>query len=299
MNLKNEKKKGNMIFLKKVIVYFMLSLGSLLVAVSIDLFLAPNGMMDGGITGISIMAEELFGVPLSYVLFGLNMPILALTGRVLGKKFTVRSFYSNLLTVFLLNLLHGYPPVTESDLLMFVYGGVILGLGVGIVVRFGGAIDGFEMVAVWANEKYNVSISTFLLISNAFVIVASIFVFNLESAMFSFIIFFLVTKIIDIVEVGFNQNKSIMIISDRSEEIGKEMLEQMGEKVSLTYFYGKGGYSGQELSIIYCIANRFLYNKVKEIALTIDESSIIEVSDVSEANGINHFSPGKHLMKKK
>lgn len=276
--------------------YIILTIGALLVASSLELFLSPNGLIDGGVTGLSIMSEEQFGIPLAFVFAGLNLPILIFTARTLGKTFFVRSFYALVMTLVFLGTLPFHHAVTDSDVLIVLYGGIILGLGIGLVIRAGGAIDGVEMLAVWLNEKYQLSVGTSILIGNLLVIVLSIFVFSLESAMLSFVVFVVVTKVIDMVEVGTEQHKSLMVISSKSGEIADALIRDM--HLSVTLLQGRGGYSKEPQEVLYSIVNKFLYSKARDLIMSIDEDAIIEANTVSETNGLGKHELRDRLKKK-
>lgn len=276
--------------------YGILTIASLLVATAIELFLAPNGLVDGGVTGLAIMGEESIGVPLEVIFFGLNMPILLFTSRLLGRKFLFRSTYSLLVTLYFLSNYPIHSAITDSDILIVLYGGILLGLGIGLVIRLGGAIDGVEMIAVWLQEKYRMDVSTTIFTANIFVFGLSIFVFDLESAMLSIVVFYTVMKVIDAVEDGFHQHKSLMIISRKHEEISKALIQDM--HLSITVLNGRGGYSGQEQVVLYSIVNKFLYSKARDLIMSIDEDAIIEASFVSEANGMKQHEIKERLTKK-
>lgn len=288
--MKRNKKKVGRKILGEVIRYFLLTLGAFLVASALELFLSPNGLIDGGVTGLSIMAEEQFGVPLAFVFAGVNIPILLFTAKTMGRSFFVRSLYAIVMTLLFLGTLPFHHALTDSDVLIVLYGGIILGLGIGLVIRVGGAIDGVEMIAVWLQEKYQLSVGTTILVGNMFVILLSAYVFSIESAMLSFVVFVVVTKVIDMVEVGFNQHKSLMIISQYNEEIAEALIEEM--HLTVTMLEGRGGYSKEPQMVIYSIVNKFLYSKARDLIMSIDEDAIIEANTVSETNGL-----GKHELK--
>lgn len=276
--------------------FIILTIGAFLVASALELFLSPNGLIDGGVTGLSIMAEEQFGIPLAFVFAGLNIPILIFTARTLGKTFFIRSLYALIMTLVFLGTLPFHHAITDSDVLIVLYGGIILGLGIGLVIRAGGAIDGVEMFAVWLNEKFQLSVGTTILVGNLLVIIISAFVFSLESAMLSFVVFVVVTKVIDMVEVGTEQHKSLMIISQHSEEIAKMLIEEM--HLSVTMLEGRGGFTNERQVVLYSIVNKFLYSKARDLIMAIDEDAIIEANTVSETNGLGKHELKDRLMKK-
>jgi len=275
--------------MKRVFEYVLLTIGSIIVAGSLELILAPNGLVDGGVTAIAIMANKVAGLPLYGVFLGLNIPILLFTAKVMGKKFFIRTSYANVVTTLGLIYLKPFPAITTSELLIVLYGGVLFGIGVGIVVKMGGAIDGSEMLAVWMNKHFKVPISTFLLAVNAVIFTFVAILFSIEQAMFSLAIFYIVTKMIDFILDGINQGKSVMIISGKNKEIGDLLMKEL--QLSVTYLHGEGGFLGEEKRIIYCITNRFIYPKMKDLVLSVDPTAIIEASYSTETTGVKR--PGR------
>ncbi|QWH06185.1 YitT family protein [Bacillus mycoides] len=275
--------------MKKLFEYVLLTIGSIIVAGSLELILAPNGLVDGGVTAIAIMANRVAGLPLYGVFLGLNIPILLFTAKVMGKKFFIRTSYANVVTTLGLIYLKPFPAITTSELLIVLYGGVLFGVGVGIVVKMGGAIDGSEMLAVWMNKHFKVPISTFLLAVNAVIFVFVAILFSIEQAMFSLAIFYIVTKMIDFILDGINQGKSVMIISGENKEIGDLLMKEL--QLSVTYLHGEGGFLGEHKKIIYCITNRFIYPKMKDLVLSVDPTAIIEASYSTETTGVKR--PGR------
>ncbi|MBT2579927.1 YitT family protein [Bacillus sp. ISL-8] len=275
--------------MKRVFEYVLLTIGSIIVAGSLELILAPNGLVDGGVTAIAIMANKVAGLPLYGVFLGLNTPILLFTAKVMGKKFFIRTSYANVVTTLGLIYLKPFPAITTSELLIVLYGGVLFGVGVGIVVKMGGAIDGSEMLAVWMNKHFKVPISTFLLAVNAVIFVFVAILFSIEQAMFSLAIFYIVTKMIDFILDGINQGKSVMIISGKNKEIGDLLMKEL--QLSVTYLHGEGGFLGEHKKIIYCITNRFIYPKMKDLVLSVDPTAIIEASYSTETTGVKR--PGR------
>lgn len=274
--------------MKKVFEYVLLTIGSIIVAGSLELILAPNGLVDGGVTAIAIMANKVAGLPLYGVFLGINIPILLFTAKVMGKKFFIRTSYANVVTTLGLIYLKPFPAITTSELLIVLYGGVLFGIGVGIVVKMGGAIDGSEMLAVWMNKHFNVPISTFLLAVNAVIFIFVAILFSIEQAMFSLAIFYIVTKMIDFILDGINQGKSVMIISGKNKEIGDLLMKEL--QLSVTYLHGEGGFLGEHKRIIYCITNRFIYPKMS-ISFSVDPTAIIEASYSTETTGVKR--PGR------
>jgi uncharacterized membrane-anchored protein YitT (DUF2179 family) len=269
---------------KKVWDYITLTIGSIIVAAGLELILAPNGLVDGGVTAISIMANSLWNLPIWAFFLALNLPTLLVSAKYMGKRFVIRTLYANLITSLALYWMSPMPAITSSEVLIVLYGGLLLGLGVGLVVKVGGAIDGTEMVAIWLNKRYHIPISTFLLAINAIILTGAAFVFTLEQAMFSIAVFYIVSKMIDFVLDGLNQAKSVTIISDKPEEVAENLISELDARI--TFLYGEGGFSGEKKKVIYCVTNRYMYPKLKDLVLSIDSEAVLEASFVAETTGI-------------
>lgn len=274
--------------MKKLFDYIMLTIGSIIVAVGLELILAPNGLVDGGVTALSIMANNIWDVPIWSIFILLNFPTLLFSAKYMGKKFVVRTIYANIITSVALIVLAPFQAITSSEVLIVLYGGLLLGTGVGLVVKAGGAVDGTEMLAIYINKRYNISISTFLLAINAVILTGAAFVFTLEKAMFSIAIFYIVSKLIDFILDGLNQAKSVMIISEKPDLVAESLINDLDSRI--TFLYGRGGYTNERRKIIYCITNRFMYPKLKDTVLTIDPEAVLEASYVSETAGVKKKS---------
>ncbi|MDQ0340345.1 uncharacterized membrane-anchored protein YitT (DUF2179 family) [Caldalkalibacillus uzonensis] len=275
--------------MKRLVDYLVLTVGSVIVAAGLELILAPNELVDGGITAIAIMVNHIGDIPIWLTFIMLNIPTLIVAARYMGQRFVYRTLYANLITGIGLYWMAPLPAITSSEVLIVLYGGLLLGVGIGLVVKAGGAIDGTEMIAIWLNKRYHIPISTFLLGINAIILSAAAFVFTIEKAMFSIAVFYIVSKMIDFVLDGLNQGKSVMIISEKPDEVAQAIMDEF--EIGVTYLYGEGGYTGDQRKIVYCITNRFLYPKLKELVLAIDASAVIEASYVAETTGVKQPVP--------
>lgn len=270
--------------LKTGLDYLFLSVGAVLLAISLELVLAPNSLVDGGTTALSVMAKAVWGVPTWAALMSLNLPIIALVARQLGKRFVFRTVYSNIIAIITLVWLAPKPAITSSEVLIVLYGGLFMGLGVGIVIKNGGAIDGTEMLAVWLNKRFHIPISSFLMGINTLILSGSALIFGLEKAMFSIAVYFIVAKVVDMVLDGLNRMFAIMIISQQPKAVGDVLMQEGSHRI--TFIPAIGGYSGEERHIIYCITDRFAYPKLKEMVLRVDPTAILEASLVTETEGL-------------
>lgn len=269
--------------------YFFLTLGALIYAFAIEGFLIPSQIIDGGVTGISMILNALLGSELGYFIIGINLPFIALALQKLGKKFVFSTFYSIL--VFAIGVMsfgkifHGHCIIENLDLfLVAVFGGLILGAGVGLIIRNGASVDGTEILAVYATKKISFSVGEIIMFINLFIFTVAGFVFDWQHAMYSIITYFVAYKTMDIVIEGLNESKSVFVITDYSTEIGKDIMEKMD--VSVTYIDAEGGYSGVKKRIVYCVISRLQVQKLKEIAKNIDPRAFIAIENVYEVEGV-------------
>ncbi|UFJ39066.1 YitT family protein [Brevibacillus humidisoli] len=262
---------------------FFIILGAIGVAVSLEEFLVPNNIIDGGIVGISIILSHLTGWALGLFLFVLNIPFLIIGYKQIGKTFAL----STLLGVTVLSLstmyLHPFPPLTEDPLLAAVFGGIILGIGVGLVIRYGGSLDGTEIVAILINKKTPFSVGETVMFFNIFILSSAGFVFDWDRAMYSLIAYYIAFKMIDITIDGFVESKSVWIISDKHQEIGDTLLARLGRGV--TYLRGEGGFTGDDKKVIFCVVTRLEEAKLKSIVEEVDPTAFLAIGTIHDVKG--------------
>ena len=269
--------------------YFFLTLGALIYAFAIEGFLIPSQIIDGGITGTSMILSTLSGIPLGYLIVGINLPFIILALQKLGKRCVFSTLYSILVfaigvTVFN-QVFNGHCIIDNLDLfLVAVFGGLILGAGVGLIIRNGASVDGTEILAVYATKKIAFSVGEIIMFINLFIFTVAGFVYDWQHAMYSIITYFVAYKTMDVVIEGLNESKSVFVITDYSVEIGKDIMEKMD--VSVTYIDAEGGYSGVKKRIVYCVISRLQVQKLKEIAKNIDPRAFIAIENVYEVDGV-------------
>lgn len=268
---------------EKIKRFSFITLGAILMAVALELFLVPNKLLDGGIVGISIMASHLLKLPLGLFIFLLNIPFFYLGYKQIGKTFALSTLYAITILSIGTALLHPVPPFADEKFLVTIFGGVILGLGVGLVIRYGGSLDGTEILAILINNKSPFSVGEIVMVINFFIYVAAGFIFTWESAMYSVIAYFIAFKTIDIVQQGLDESKSVWIISDQHEEIGDAINDRLGRGV--TYLTGEGAYTGEDKKVIFCVITRLEEFKLKDIVNHYDESAFVAIGNVSEVKG--------------
>ncbi|MWC30394.1 YitT family protein [Paenibacillus sp. MMS18-CY102] len=260
-----------------------LTIGAILMAVGLEIFLVPNNIIDGGITGISIISSHLSGVPIGVFLFLLNLPFLFIGYKQIGKTFALSTLYGVVVMSIGTFLLHPVPAFTDDTFLAAIFGGVILGIGVGIVIRSGGSLDGTEIVAILVNKKIPFSVGEIVMFLNFFILGSAGFVFGWDRAMYSLVAYYLAFKMIDITIEGFDESKSVWIISDNSEIIGDAIMSRLGRGV--TYLHGEGAFSGGSKKVIFCVVTRLEEAKLKSIVQEIDDSAFLAVGNIHDVKG--------------
>jgi uncharacterized membrane-anchored protein YitT (DUF2179 family) len=258
-------------------------LGAVLVSVGLEIFLVPNRIIDGGIVGISIILSHLSGWALGLFLFLLNLPFLIIGYKQIGKTFAISTLFGVTVMSIGTTLLHPVPGLTEDPLLAAVFGGIILGIGVGMVIRYGGSLDGTEIVAILFTKRTPFSVGEIVMFINVFILASAGFVFGWDRAMYSLIAYYIAFKMIDLTIEGFQESKSVWIISDNHKEIGDAIVARLGRGV--TYLSGEGGYTGDDKKVIFCVITRLEEAKLKLIVEDIDPSAFLAVGNIHDVKG--------------
>lgn len=264
----------------------LITIGAVMSAVALELILIPNSMIDGGMNGISIILNTLFGGSLGIIIFVVNLPFLILGYKQLGKKFVFKAGYGMILFSILLEVFHNYTPIIDDTLLATVYGGILLGVGCGLIIKEGGCLDGTEIVAILINRKKSLSVGQVVFCFNIVIYGAAIFVFGAERALYSLLTYFVSYKVIDMVSDGLNSAKAAFIITDDGSEIASAILKRLGRTV--TVLSGEGIISHGDKRVLYTVITRFEVSILKDILNEVDDSSFVTVFDVSEIIG-NHI----------
>ena len=268
--------------------YFFLALGALIYAFAIEGFLIPSRIIDGGVTGVSMILNTITSKPLGMYILLINIPFIMLAIQKLGKKFVFSTFFSIIVfasgvTIFS-SLFHGHCVIEDLELfLAAIFGGLILGAGVGLIIRNGASVDGTEILAIYSTKKISFSVGEIIMFINLFIFTVAGFVYDWQHALYSIITYFIAYKTMDVVIEGLNESKSVFVITDYSEEIGRDIMEKMD--VSVTYIDALGGYSGLDKRIIYCVIARLQVPKLKEITKNIDPRAFIAIENVYEVEG--------------
>jgi uncharacterized membrane-anchored protein YitT (DUF2179 family) len=278
--------KNNSRLLKTIKKYLFFELGAFLAAVGLEEFLIPNKIIDGGITGVSIITSYLSHLPLGIFILVLNIPFLIFGYKQIGKTFVISTLFSVTSLSFWVSILHPVPVITSDLLLATVFGGIILGIGVGIVIRYGGSLDGTEIIAIFLNKKTGFSVGEIIMFFNIFILASAGFVFGWDKAMYSLIAYFIAYKIIDVTIDGLDETKAALIITDKGGEIAEVITARLGRGV--TFLEAKGGFTGQSKNAIYSVVTRLEIVKLKSIVNDIDPEAFMTISDVNDVMGGKH-----------
>ena len=262
-----------------------ITIGAGLAAFALEEFLVPNLILDGGVNGVSIILNNLTGISLSIFIICLNIPFLILGMKTIGKEFLVKTGYGMIVFSILLEVFATKREATDDMLLATIYGGIILGIAVGIVIKFGGCLDGTEVAAILISKKTDFSLGQVVLAFNFVIYAIAGLLFGLDRALYSLLTYFICYKVIDMVVDGVDQTKEVIIITKQAKEIAEEIYKVLGRTV--TFMDGKGLISG-ETTIMYVVLNRFEISDLKEIIDKPGIQAFVTISEVSEIYG-NHI----------
>jgi uncharacterized membrane-anchored protein YitT (DUF2179 family) len=257
-------------------------LGAAITAAGLQFFLLPNHLIDGGVTGLSIVIARLTGLPLGSLLVILNVPFMILGSKKFGREFAVYSTMG-ILTLAALTFVHVPHGLTSVPILASVFGGMVVGIGVGIVVRYGGVIDGADTVALLIDRVSVFSVGEAIMGINGIIIAAAGFVFGWDAAMYSLIAYFVAHKAIDITVDGLNESRSMWIVSLHVRDIGKVINELMQEPV--TYIKESDPQHIEPHGMLLAVITRFEEEKVKKAVRKIDPRAFIVVTSAHEVIG--------------
>lgn len=277
----------------KIVDYFFITIGIIIASYAIEVILNPSNILDGGIIGISMLFSHLTIIPMQVYIITLNIPFLIIGYKQLGKDFLIKSIYSIILFCLFLYIFKNSRSLTNDLLLSTAFGGVILGLGIGLSVRFEACIDGLEILAILISRKTAFSVGQFMVLFNIGVYgIASLF-FGLEVGMYSLIAYFITSKVMDFIEDGLDRAKAIVIITKDYEELSKTIYKRLGR--TLTIIEGHGLINGQT-NIVYCVVTRLEIPEIKKIISEFDKSAFVTITDVSEIVGV-HIKDNSKISK--
>lgn len=263
--------------------YVFMFLGSILAAVGLEIFLVPNQIIDGGVVGISIMASYLTSWPLGIFIFILNLPFIYLGYMQIGKSFAISTLFSLASLSVWVSVLLPIPGFTNDVFLASIFGGIVLGIGVGLIIRYGGSLDGTEIIAIILDKRTGFSVGEIIMFFNIFIIGSAGLVFSWDKAMYSLVAYFVAFKLIDITIEGLDESKGVMIVSDHPHEIAEVLMARLGRGV--TILHGQGAYTGESKQVLYSVVTRLEIAKLKTIIKEIDENAFVTINEVHDVMG--------------
>ncbi|MEQ8910085.1 MAG: YitT family protein [Vicingaceae bacterium] len=265
---------------------FQITVGIILASIGLKAFLLPNGFLDGGVTGIAILISRLSGIDISILLIVFSIPFLALAYYTVSKRIFFKSLLS-ILTLALIIHYESFTTITDDKLLISIFGGLFLGAGIGITIRNGAVLDGSEVLGIFLNDRFGLSIGRVILMFNVILFAAAAITLSTEVAMYSILTYLVTAKVIDFLIKGFEDFIGLRITSKYSEEIKDALINNIG--VGVTLYQAEGGYgkSGErkKMLIIDTVVNRLDMRKVHRLVDKIDAKAFVIEYDVNAIKG--------------
>lgn len=266
--------------------YFFIVVGVFSAGFGLKGFLLPNKFIDGGATGVSLLLENLTDIPLEFLLIIVNLPFLILGARTINKKFAIKSIIAITMLALVVHLIE-YPTVTDDKLLIAVFGGFFLGLGIGMAMRGGAVIDGTEVLAIFLSRKLSITIGDVLLLINIFIFSFGAYVLSVEIALYAILTYLAAAKTVDFVVDGVEEYVGVTIISEKHEAIRIMIIEKL--RRACTIYAGKGGYGKRgdsyDKDILYTVITRLEMAKMETEIDKIDIDAFIVMGTVKDLRG--------------
>lgn len=261
---------------------FFIVLGVLSAGFGLRGFLLPNMFIDGGAMGISLTIAELTKIPLSILIVAVNLPFLIMGFSTISRQFAYKSIIAIILLALAVQFIP-FPTITEDKLLIAVFGGFFLGLGIGLAIRGGSVIDGTEVLAVFVSRRTSLTIGDVIMILNIIIFGAAAYVFTIEISLYAMLTYLAAAKTVDFVVSGVEEYLGVTIISHKKEEIRLAIIEKLGR--GCTIYNGKRGHSMEEIEIIYTLITRLELAKLQTEIDKIDKEAFIVMHSIKDAKG--------------
>ena len=266
--------------------FFQLAIAIVLASIGLKAFLLPNGFLDGGVTGISILLNKITGFEISIILPVISIPFFVIGWFTVSKRIVIRSLISVLILSLVIHF-ENFQPITDDKLLISIFGGLFLGAGIGIAIKNGSVLDGSEILGIFVNERTGISIGLIIFWFNVVLFLLAGFLFSLEVAMYSVLTYIITAKTIDLILEGFEDYVGLMIVTSKSGEMQKTLLKDIGQ--GMTIYQGTKGYGSQgekqNLEIIHTVVNRIDTKKVYRVLKKVDKDAFVIEFDVNKVSG--------------
>ncbi|NLY56333.1 MAG: YitT family protein [Firmicutes bacterium] len=263
--------------------YFLITVGALLTALALDLFLVPGKIAAGGVSGLATVFYHLFGFHVGVTMLVINVPLFIAGWRMIGRTFVVRTFYGAVMLSVLTDALAFLPALTSDSLLAALWGGILSGIGIGMTLKWGGSTGGTDLAALLLQRFFRISVGQTLLVIDFAIITFAGIVFGAELALYALITLFITTRVIDLVQEGMVYAKAAYIISDHAEEISQAVLDKMARGV--TSFKATGMWTKTEREVLFIIVARSEIATLKQIVSRIDPRAFMVIHDAHEVLG--------------
>ena len=270
-----------------VVSYLLITLGSLVYALGQLYFIKPLHIPMGGVSGLALVANFLWSLPIGVVTIVLNIPLLFLGWKNMGREFFTKTAFAILVSSVFTDLLEPLLPAFDGEMLIAaLYGGIVMGVGYGLIFRAGGTTGGVDIIAKWINRQKDIPIGTTNLIANAVVIVGSALIYgNLDSALYAMVTSYLTSMVIDKMVYGMDAQKSAMIITSKPKEVAGAVMEELHR--GCTGMDATGMYTGDQRTVLICAVRRHETGTLKKLILEKDEHAFMMISNISEVFGHN------------
>ena len=263
----------------------MITLAAGIYAVAVSMFLDPNSLAPGGVTGIAIILNRITGLETGTWMFAVNIPILLLGTWKFGWKFILSTLYCTALSSCFTNLLAPLGAVTADPLLAALVGGALMALGLGLIFKAGATSGGTDIIVKLLRLKFpHLKTGVLFLLTDAIIVTASAFVFqDIDTALYAGLVVLVNSLLLDVVLYGRDGAKMLFIISDRHDRIAGRILEELD--IGATYIYGNGAYSGKDKKVILCVVKKYLFPKAEEVVRQEDPDAFMIITSATEIYG--------------
>lgn len=263
--------------------YILVIVGSALVAIAFNVFLLPNRIASGGVSGISTILYSIAGWEPAYVQWSLNIPLFIAGVILLGRQFGAKTLVGTIFVPLIVFLTKDWTPWTNDQLLASLFGGICVGLGIGIVFRGRASTGGTDLAAQIIHKYSGLSLGTCVALIDGLIVLSAAIAFNIESGLYALLSLYATSKTIDLVQVGFGLSKMAMIITENELEVREAILNKMDRGV--TKLVAQGGYTDSERPVIMCVFNHTEFTKLKQLVKSIDPSAFVVVMEAAEVLG--------------
>ncbi|MGR7911541.1 YitT family protein [Lysinibacillus capsici] len=266
-----------------IVEYVYVIVGAAIIAIGFNVFLLPNQVASGGVSGISTILHGLFGWNPGIVQYAFNIPLFIAGVLLLGKKFGIKSFIGTITLPFIVLLTNSWEPWTDNPLLGALFGGIVVGLGIGLVFKGNASTGGTDLLAQIITKFTGLSLGTSVLLIDGVIAISAAVVFDLEKGLYALIGLYVTTKTIDIIQLGFSQSKMVYIITLKQDEVREAIYAEINRGV--TKLPAIGGYTGEARPVLMVVVYQTEFTKLKQLIKSVDPSAFVIVSDAYEVLG--------------